>query len=47
MRFHEAVIGFRAHRDLAEALRQKAEQRRMTPSEYLREVVRREVLEAA
>ncbi|MFD1610849.1 ribbon-helix-helix protein, CopG family [Sphingomonas tabacisoli] len=47
MRYHGVPVAFRVHPDLVAALRQKAEERRMSPSEYLREVVRREVLEAA
>jgi hypothetical protein len=47
MRYHGIPFAFRVHPDLVAALRLKAEERRMTPSEYLRDVVRREVLEAA
>lgn len=47
MRYHEAVIGCRVHPDLLAALKAKAEERRMSSSEYLREMVRRDVLEAA
>ena len=44
---HDARLWFRANSLLVEALEAKAEARRMSPSEYLREVVRREVMEAA
>jgi hypothetical protein len=44
---HDSRLWFRANSDLVHALQAKAEARRMSPSEYLRDVVRREVLEAA
>jgi hypothetical protein len=44
---HNQIIGFRANAKLLAALREQAERRCMSPSELLRDVVRREVLEAA
>jgi hypothetical protein len=46
-RMHNQIIGFRANERLLAALREQAERRCMSPSEYLRDVIRREVLEAA
>jgi predicted DNA binding CopG/RHH family protein len=44
---HDQIIRFRANEALLSALRAKAERRCMSPSELLRDVLRREVLEAA
>jgi hypothetical protein len=44
---HDARLWFRANSALVQAVEEQAEARRMSPSEYLRDVVRREVLAAA
>jgi hypothetical protein len=44
---HDSRLWFRANSDLAEAVEARAQARHMSPSEFLREVVRCEVLAAA